>query len=50
MVSTIEAIAQALRFLEGPEGAAAAAALERLFEIAVERAAASGRNVLAIPS
>jgi DTW domain-containing protein YfiP len=47
MVSTIEAIAQALRFLEGAEGAAAAAALERLFEVAVERAAATGRNVLA---
>jgi DTW domain-containing protein YfiP len=46
-VSTIEAIAHALRFLEGSEGAAAAAALERLFAVAVERAAATGRNVLA---
>jgi DTW domain-containing protein YfiP len=47
MVSTIEAIAHALRFLEGEAGAAAAAALERLFEVAVERAAATGRNLLA---
>jgi DTW domain-containing protein len=48
MVSTIEAIAQALRFLEGAAGEAAARALERLFDVAVERAAASGRNVLAL--
>ena len=48
-VSTIEAIARALRFLEGPEGDAAAAQLERLFAVAVERAAATGRNVLAPP-
>jgi DTW domain-containing protein YfiP len=41
-VSTIEAIARALRILEGGE---APAALERLFAAAVERAAASGRNV-----
>jgi DTW domain-containing protein YfiP len=39
-VSTIEAIASALRLLEGDE---AAAPLERLFEIAVERAFAAGR-------
>ncbi len=48
-VSTIEAIAHALRFLEGRDGGGAAAALERLFAVAVERAAASGRNVLALP-
>lgn len=42
-VSTIEAIARALRLLE--PGDAAAAALERLFAAAVARAAASGRNV-----
>ena len=43
-VSTIEAIAAALRLLEGE---AAAAPLETLFAIAVDRARASGRNVLA---
>jgi DTW domain-containing protein YfiP len=43
-VSTIEAIARALRLLEG-DGGAAAAALERLFEVAVARAAATGRNL-----
>ena len=43
-VSTIEAIARALRFLEGGE-AGAAAQLERLFAVAVERAAATGRNL-----
>jgi DTW domain-containing protein len=42
-VSTLEAIAHALRLLEGDE---AAAALERLFATAVERAAATGRNSL----
>ena len=41
-VSTIEAIAGALRLLEGE---AAAAPLEALFAIAVARAAATGRNV-----
>lgn len=41
-VSTIEAIARALRLLEGE---AAAAPLEALFAVAVERSAASGRNV-----
>lgn len=46
-VSTIEAIARALRLLEGPAGEAAEAALLGLFELAVTRAAASGRNVLA---
>jgi DTW domain-containing protein YfiP len=45
-VSTIEAIAAALRFLEGAGGDAAAAQLERLFEVAVRRAAATGRNLL----
>ena len=39
-VSTIEAIAGALRLLEGD---AAAAPLERLFDVAVERAHATGR-------
>jgi DTW domain-containing protein YfiP len=39
-VSTIEAIARALRLLEGDE---VAAPLERLFAVAVERARASGR-------
>ena len=39
-VSTIEAIARALRLLEGD---AAAAPLERLFELAVERARSTGR-------
>jgi DTW domain-containing protein YfiP len=39
-VSTIEAIARALRLLEGD---AAAAPLERLFALAVERARATGR-------
>jgi DTW domain-containing protein YfiP len=48
-VSTIEAIARALRFLDGSAGEAAAAQLERLFEVAVERAAATGRNVLPLP-
>jgi tRNA-uridine aminocarboxypropyltransferase len=41
-VSTIEAIARALRLLEGD---AAAAPLEGLFAVAVARAAATGRNV-----
>lgn len=41
-VSTIEAIARALRLLEGE---AAAAPLEALFAIAVARAAATGRNI-----
>lgn len=41
-VSTIEAIARALRLLEGD---AAAAPLEALFALAVERAAATGRNL-----
>jgi DTW domain-containing protein len=40
MISTIEAIAGALRLLEGD---AAGAALERLFAVAVERAWATGR-------
>jgi DTW domain-containing protein YfiP len=39
-VSTIEAIARALRLLEGE---AAAVPLERLFDVAVERARATGR-------
>jgi len=39
-VSTIEAIARALRLLEGEEPAAA---LERLFAVAVERARSTGR-------
>lgn len=43
-VSTIEAIARALRLIEGD---AVAAPLEALFAVAVERAAATGRNVLA---
>lgn len=43
-VSTIEAIARALRLLEGEE---AAEPLERLFGAAVHSARASGRNVLA---
>jgi tRNA-uridine aminocarboxypropyltransferase len=42
MVSTIEAVAGALRLLEGD---AAAAPLEALFAVAVQRAAATGRNV-----
>jgi DTW domain-containing protein len=42
-VSTIEAIASALRLLEGDE---VAAPLERLFGVAVARAQASGRNVM----
>ena len=46
-VSTIEAIAQALRFVEGE---AAAAALERLFDVAVARAAATGRNLSPSPT
>jgi DTW domain-containing protein YfiP len=41
-VSTIEAIARALRLLEGD---AFAAPLEALFAVAVARAAATGRNV-----
>lgn len=41
-VSTLEAIARALRLLEGD---AAAAPLEALFAVAVERAAATGRRV-----
>lgn len=41
-VSTIEAIASALRLLEGD---AAGAPLEALFSVAVARAAATGRNV-----
>jgi DTW domain-containing protein YfiP len=44
-VSTIEAIARALRFLEGEAGAGAAAQLERLFDVAVEHTAATGRPV-----
>jgi len=43
-VSTIEAIAAALRLLEGDE---VAAPLEALFAVAVDRARSSGRNVLA---
>ncbi len=42
-VSTIEAIARALRRLEGDEPAAA---LERLFALAVDRARASGRRTV----
>ena len=42
-VSTIEAIARALRLVEGE---AAAAPLEALFAVAVARAAATGRNVV----
>ncbi|HET9621945.1 MAG TPA: DTW domain-containing protein [Kofleriaceae bacterium] len=45
-VSTIEAIASALRLLEGD---AAAAPLEALFAVAVNRAAATGRNVSGRP-
>jgi DTW domain-containing protein YfiP len=41
-VSTIEAIARALRLVEGDD---AAAPLEALFAVAVARAAATGRNV-----
>ena len=41
-VSTIEAIARALRLIEGD---ASAAPLEALFAVAVARAAATGRNV-----
>jgi DTW domain-containing protein YfiP len=41
-VSTIEAIARALRLLEGED---AAARLEQLFGAAVARAAATGRNL-----
>jgi DTW domain-containing protein len=41
-VSTLEAVARALRLLEGD---AAAAPLEALFDIAVARAAASGRTM-----
>lgn len=43
-VSTIEAIARALRLLEGD---AVAAPLEALFAVAVARAAASGRTITA---
>jgi len=42
-VSTIEAIARALRLLEGEE---VAAVLEELFRQAVERARAAGRRTL----
>lgn len=42
-VSTIEAIARALRLVEGDE---VAAPLERLFELAVERARSTGRSVV----
>jgi DTW domain-containing protein YfiP len=45
-VSTIEAIARALRLLEGE---AAAAPLEALFAVAVQRAAATGRQVAPAP-
>lgn len=41
-VSTIEAIARALRLLEGEEPAAA---LERLFAVAVQRAQSTGRLI-----
>jgi DTW domain-containing protein YfiP len=41
-VSTIEAIAHALRLLEGDEPAAG---LERLFAVAVERAQSMGRLI-----
>jgi DTW domain-containing protein YfiP len=41
-VSTIEAIAHALRLLEGDEPAAG---LERLFAVAVERAQSAGRRI-----
>ena len=41
-VSTIEAIARALRLIESEESAAS---LEALFAVAVARAAATGRNV-----
>ena len=41
-VSTIEAIAHALRYLEGN---AVAEPLEALFRVAVERSAATGRNI-----
>jgi len=41
-VSTIEAIARALRLIESAE---AAAALEALFAVLVARAAATGRNI-----
>jgi DTW domain-containing protein YfiP len=41
-VSTIEAIARALRLIESEQ---AAASLEALFAVAVARAAATGRNV-----
>jgi DTW domain-containing protein len=47
MVSTIEAVAGALRLLEGD---AAAAPLEQLFAVAVARAAATGRNVAERPA
>jgi DTW domain-containing protein len=48
-VSTIEAIARALRLLEGEGGAGAAAQLERLFDVAVAHTAATGRPVRAGP-
>ena len=48
-VSTIEAIAGAIRFLEGSAGDTVAAALERLFAVAVAHTAATGRNIGAIP-
>ena len=41
-VSTIEAIARALRMLEGEP---AARALEQLFDVAVRRAQSTGRSV-----
>jgi DTW domain-containing protein YfiP len=41
-VSTIEAIARALRILEGDE---VARALEQLFDVAVRRAQSTGRQV-----
>lgn len=43
LVSTIEAVARALRVVEGE---AVAAPLEALFAVAVQRAAATGRNVV----
>ena len=45
-VSTIEAIARALRLLEGD---AAADGLEALFALAVTRSAATGRNIIVSP-
>jgi len=46
-VSTIEAVASALRFVEGD---APASALEHLFQCAIERASASGRRVARSPT